>query len=313
MHKINEIKNTKLERAESIIDMLRNAKQAGGGLTIKELSKRLNVCSKTISRDLHNEIHMSVMRKGNTWYLRDSINTKNSDEVILLILDEMAKRVGDDFYSKAMPFLKRISFQMNNPIYACLNAEKLNQDDIAIFQTLESAINDKIEISFMYQKDSKTKKLFCVKPLKLAFFEGFWYLLAFDISKKNEIFKKFHIKNISEITLSKNTFEINEMIKERLESAHNVWFQLGKITKVQLLINSEVAKYFLRKPLPTQILKGKHTNGDLEIQIEISHEMEIIPLIFYYLPHIKVLSPKHLQDTIVSIMTEYLDSLEMIR
>lgn len=306
---MQNLQNAKLKREQEILTLLHNAKQVNKGYTIKHLSELLDVCRKTIARDF-DKLDNFVIRKGNTWYLRDNINSQNSDELILKILDEMARSVGGDFSSRAHDLLMRVISQVNNPIYANLNAEKLNIDDIKTFQTLESALNKKVEITFRYKKDSKNAKNFCVKPLKVAFFDGFWYLLAFDISGTKsgtkEVFKKFYIKDISDIVVSERVFEVSIKIQERLKSAHNVWFQLGKTTKVNLLIDKSVSKYFLRKPMPTQILKGKHTNGDLEIQIEISHEMEITPLIFYYLPHIKVLSPTHLQDKVISTLKEYL-------
>ncbi len=52
---------------------------------------------------------------------------------------------------------------------------------------LKIAIKEKKEIKFDYEKYN-----FYVKPLKLAFFDGFWYLLAFHIQKDKEIFKKKH-------------------------------------------------------------------------------------------------------------------------
>ncbi|MWV62603.1 WYL domain-containing protein [Helicobacter saguini] len=322
--------NSKARRHADIITNLDLAKKANSGLSIKSLSKILDVSSKTISRDLHECLNEFVERKGNTWYLKDSMDSKNDEELIIRILDEMAKGVGDEFHNKVQQFFRQFQAQINSPIYAHLNSEKLSNDDIKIFKILESAINKKIKISFSYTKvsndgvdfvldsqkrKSKSVKKFCVKPLKLAFFDGFWYLLAFDIESKKdsnitrEVFKKFYIKDINNIALLNETFELSNKLQKQLKNAHNVWFQLQEPINVNLLIDKIIVKYFLRKPLPTQIIKSRYTNGDLEIQIKITHEMEITPIIFYYLPHIKVLSPSHLQKYVKDKITKYLEYL----
>lgn len=70
-------------------------------------------------------------------------------------------------------------------------------------------------------------KLFQVKPLKLAFFSGFWYLLAFDM-KKRDIFKKFYLKNIQNITLTQESFQTDEILEARLRKVNSIWFSLDK-------------------------------------------------------------------------------------
>ncbi|MGX2971771.1 WYL domain-containing protein [Helicobacter sp. T3_23-1059] len=78
---------------------------------------------------------------------------------------------------------------------------------------------------------------------------------------------------------------------------------------IQLFINKEVAKYFLRKPLKGQQNLGINPDGSLEITLNITNKMEIIPLILYYIPHIKVLEPQHLRESIKEIVQQYLSEI----
>lgn len=41
---------------------------------------------------------------------------------------------------------------------------------------------------------------------------------------------------------------------------------------------------------------GEDSDGSIEIEIKITHNMEIKPLIYWYIPHIKVLEPQWLVD-----------------
>ena len=210
------------------------------------------------------------------------------------MLDNLAKSVGEIFYHKAHNLLSSISSRFSSPIFAHFSAEDLRENDLANFSLLESVINDKEQISFVFR--TKEYKL---EPLKLAFFEGFWYLLGFDITQsKTKIFKKFYLKDISHIVRLDTYFEITANIEQKLENANNVWFSLENPYPIQLLIEKEIAKYFLRKPLKGQRTLGTNPDGSLEITLNITNQMEIIPLILYYIPHIKVLEPQHLRESI---------------
>lgn len=101
------------------------------------------------------------------------------------------------------------------------------------------------------------------------------------------------------------------MLEERLKKANSIWFDLDKeLFDVHLLIDKEIMTYFERKPLKGQSVVGKDLDGSCEVIIPITHEMEIIPLIFWYLPHIKVLEPEWIADIIKDKTQCYLDSIQ---
>ena len=87
---------------------------------------------------------------------------------------------------------------------------------------------------------------FHVKPLKLAFFDGFWYLLALHIHNNKETFKKYHLKTIRNVQALNKTFEIPALVEERLKYANSVWFNLDEQFVVRLFIDKEIKKYFER-------------------------------------------------------------------
>lgn len=202
----------------------------------------------------------------------------------------MAKSGGKIFYSKAHSLLTQVSQQLEHPIFANINSETLDETNIEIFDTIEKSIKNKQQICFEYENYS-----FKVKPLKLAYFEGFWYLLALDV-KKEDTFKKFHLKTIKNITAINKSFEIPPIVEERLKHANSIWFNLNEPFSVRLFISKNVRKYFERKPLPSQMIMGEDSDGSIEIEIKITHNMEIKPLIYWYIPHIKVLEPQWLVD-----------------
>ncbi|MBF7069557.1 helix-turn-helix transcriptional regulator [Campylobacter volucris] len=298
------ISNPKLKRLEFLYEKLVKSKN---GLTIKELAEELNVNPKTIKRDMQGVLEeMGLVRNGRKWRIDTNKDYQNQDEKIILeVLDTMAKSAGDSFYTKAHPILSKLTQNINNPIYASLDTEKLEEKDLKNFQILEKAINTKTQIVFKYEN-----KLFQTKPLKLAFFNGFWYLLAFDM-KKREIFKKFYLKNIQNITLTQEHFQTDENLETKLQKANSIWFSLEKTFVVRLLIEEPIRKYFERKPLKSQIITGKDNDGSIEIELEINHEMEILPLVYYYMPYIKVLEPNFIADKVKEVVEQYLKQISI--
>ena len=299
---ITKQENSKFERINFIALKLRERPH-----TIKELTAMLGVTSKTIQRDLYDTLREDgAVKKGHYWSLNDedaSDGLDGDDRVVLNILDNVAKNMGSNFYSKAHVLLEQISQQLNHPILTNINNEKLSEDDLINFQTLEDAIREKVEITCTYNGFE-----FLVKPLKLALFEGFWYLLLLD-SKKGNKFKKFHLKSIKDIKHSGEKFELSSELDERVKAMNSAWANLEAPKTARLLLAPEVAKYFERKPHAKQRITGQDSDGSVEIEIEFTHIMEIKPLIYYYLPFIKVLEPKELADEVKKDVSEYLKEI----
>ena len=297
--------NTKYNRINHIYEMLKNNVH---GMTITELANQLDVSTKTIQRDLYEVLNeFGAIKEGRTWKINPKLtkdNLASNEKLILGILDEMAKGAGKVFYSKAHSLLSQVTQQLEHPIFANVNSEFLEEKNMILFEQMEKAIKQKVEIIFDYEKYQ-----FHVKPLKLAFFDGFWYLLALHIKDNKETFKKYHLKTIKNIQIQENTFEIPEIIEERLRYANSVWFNLDEQFPVKLFVDKNIRKYFERKPLRGQSITGEDKDGSIQIEIKITNEMEIIPLIFWYIPYIKVLEPQWLADMVKERVENYVKEI----
>src|SRR5574344_161339 len=245
--------STKYNRINQVYTMLKNNVN---GMTIAELAKELDVSTKTIQRDLYEVLSdLGAVKEGRTWKIdpklaNDDLNT--NERLILGILDEMAKGAGKIFYSKAHSLLTQITQQLEHPIFANVNGEYLEEKNIELFENIEKAIKETTEIKFDYEKYN-----FHVKPLKLAFFDDFWYLLALHIQNNKETFKKYHLKTIRNVQILNKTFEIPALVEERLKYANRVWFNLDEQFVVRLFIDKSIRKYFERKPLRGQSIIGE--------------------------------------------------------
>ena len=297
--------NSKYNRINQIYEILKNNTH---GMTITELSKELDVSTKTIQRDLYEVLNeFGAIKEGRTWKINPKLtkdNLASNEKLILGILDEMAKGAGKVFYSKAHSLLSQVTQQLEHPIFANVNSEFLEEKNMILFEQMEKAIKQKVEIIFDYEKYQ-----FHVKPLKLAFFDGFWYLLALHIGKKDEVFKKYHLKSIKNVQALEVNFEIPQIVEDRLRYANSVWFNLDEQFPVKLFLDKNIRKYFERKPLRGQSITGEDKDGSIQIEIKITNEMEIIPLIFWYIPYIKVLEPQWLADMVKERVENYVKEI----
>ena len=217
----------------------------------------------------------------------------------------MAKNAGSSFYGKAHSLLQQVSQQLEHPIFANVQSEALEESHIELFSKIEKAIKERITVSFTYKKHT-----FEIKPLKLAFFDGFWYVLTQDCNDKDK-FKKFHLKSITHLTMANQHFDLSSTLEERLKQANSIWFDLdAEVFDVHLLLDKQIMTYFERKPLKGQTIVGKDTDGSVEIIVPITHEMEIVPLVFWYIPYIKVLEPQWIADIVKNEIVKYTKSLE---
>lgn len=125
-----------------------------------------------------------------------------------------------------------------------------------------------------------------------------------------EKLKKFHLKSIKEIKILPSKFKIDESLENRIKSANSAWFDPEKSFIVRLWIDKVVKKYFGRKPLPNQQIMRENEDGSIEIEVQITHIMEIKPLIFYYLPRVKVIEPQSLADEILAEVEGYVRQIK---
>ena len=180
-------------------------------------------------------------------------------------------------------------------------SQSLDDSDLLNFDFIEKAITKRVELGFEYEN-----KAYQIKPFKLAYFGGFWYVLGFD--KKDELFKKFYFKAMKNLQSLERSFALDERVEKRLKNAHSVWFNLDEPFLVRLLIDKEVSKYFKRRHLIGATLY-EQDDGGLVLECEISHIMQIKPLIYEYIPHIRVIEPAWLNEALKKELSDFAKSL----
>ena len=210
--------------------------------------------------------------------------------------------IGGKFATTSHKLLSKIKNEDFNPIYTKLNMEDISDrfDDI---QIIEKAIRDKLELECNYKNDREGGFRANVQPLKIANYDGFWYLVAL----KDGYVQKYYIKTLSNIQLTATTFTVDENIEELLDNSINIWFKSNiEPFDVKIYADEIATKYFKRRALPTQEIETLGQDGTMEFVVKITDEMEIIPIVKYWLPHLRVLEPFWISEMIDKDLEVYL-------
>ncbi|MDF1878419.1 WYL domain-containing protein [Sulfurimonas sp. SAG-AH-194-C20] len=278
----------------------------GAALSVKELAEEFNVSTRTIQRDFNNNLaSFPIYQENKKWKMQDGFRVEKTksleDEIVLDIIEKITESIGGTFSTKAHKLLSKIKNEDFNPIYTKLNIEDIS-DRFSDIQTIETAIREKKELKCTYNDEKHTPYSVTIQALKIVNFEGFWYLVAL----KNSILKKYYFKNISQPVITDITFTTDTKLDTLLNESVSIWFQKDtEPFEVKLFANKHAAKFFKRRPLPTQRIIANNVDGTMEFSIKITHEMEILPIVKYWIPHLFVVEPAWIQEIIGDDLASY--------
>jgi len=283
----------------------------GEALSVKELALEFNVSDRTIQRDFNERLVSlyPIYQEKRRWKMQDGYKiqkAKSTEETIILdILDKMTDGLGVKFSHKAKKLLSKIKNDSFNPMYAKLNLEDISTS-IEELSLLENAINSKMVIKAQYNF-GEYKLSIKLKPLKIANFEGFWYLIALDA--RNDKFKKYHLKSLSDIKMLEDTFSISSDIEVSLDNAINIWFDIDSDAfEVILFLDKHAAKIIKRMPLSkSQRVLSEYKDGSCDISLMITHKREISSIVQYWIPHIKVVSPESIKQFVLKNCQKFIE------
>ncbi|MBL0709048.1 MAG: WYL domain-containing transcriptional regulator [Sulfurimonas sp.] len=286
----------------------------GEALSVKELAKEFNTSDRTIQRDFNERlVSFPIYQENKKWKMQDGFRVEKTksleDEIVLDIIEKITQSIGGKFSTKAHKLLSKIKNEDFNPIYTKLNIEDIS-DRFEDIQVLETAIKEKKEVRCSYDDERHDIYTATIQALKIVNFEGFWYLIGL----RDDILKKYYLKNISNPTITDTIFETDGELDTLLDESISVWFQRGvEPFEVRLFADKSCAKFFKRRPLPTQKVESLRADGSMEFGVKVTHEMEILPIIKYWIPHIFVIEPQWLKEIVKEDLESYMDKMSKIK
>ncbi len=273
----------------------------GHQLSIKELAADFGVSTRTISRDFD---------RLNTYLpLLQDIESKK----YYLDLNYLGKIAPKDIHNFAqlsginhlypsldMSFLRELLDSRAHQIYS---AKGYSFEDVSqfkeLFKVLGKAIQEQRQISFVYKGEPRL-----VQPYRLIHHHGSWYLAAV---RKNQL----RTYRISHIQLMQSPDEDSQFVPDPnivklVENDDSIWFGQDK-QEIILSIDSQVAFYFKQRSiLPEQQIVKELNDGGLLVSSKINHDMQLLPLIRFWIPHLKIVNPEGLQEELEIDLKKYL-------
>jgi len=290
-----------------------NKLDRGKRVYTRELAKEFNVSLRTVQRDIEllsmTGFPLISLEKGYYSFIKGfslkKIMLSKEEASLLSFLSDIARSLGENFESSFKDVLKKVLYSSNESAYYAKIPQGMQiKKDLPFIKELENAVKVCQKISVRYKSLAGKEKTYKICPLKIIFYEGFWYLLL-QIDEKDWVLK-FRLENIQEIEVLDEYFESPPNLKTMLDQSVNIWFSEKSDKKVVLKIDKDVAMFFKdRTYFPLQKIKKTNKDGSLIIESKISQYMEIIPTVFRWIPHIKVLKPEDLKLEIKKRISDY--------
>ncbi len=289
------------QRIAEIIALLHEGKI----LYIQDLADRYRTSPRTIQRDLNNadRITLPLERTKDGGY-----RLKGPSAPGKFGLSELQRFAHLTGVAESLPSLERTTLER----LLAPNAQpplEYRTDDFEnarafrhLFEFLEQAIAGNAVACFDYKNRARR-----VEPYRLIQNHGSWYLAALE-GDTLKLFRLSQIKNALPCP-RQSRFEPQPSVLLRIEESQGVWFASTKAsTCARLHIDPQTAAYFRsRALLPTQRIVRENGDGSLIVEATYQHLLQILPIIRYWIPHVRVLQPATLQDSLMDSLRQYFD------
>jgi predicted DNA-binding transcriptional regulator YafY len=196
-------------------------------------------------------------------------------------------------------------------LFVTLPFEKMDDKTFANhFKTLKTAVKNHEYKNITYNYLQK-ETLQNVKCLKIIYTDNNWYIA---VETKDEKLRLLRIAFIEDINYSNKMYYQKKVLEKYTHFFKHIQnaMSLNKPTKTAVLLASkDIAVYFkegMKKFFPSQKFIKTFEDGTVKFSIDYTNDMEILPFIKKWLPDIKILEPKELQEVYILSLKKMLSS-----
>lgn len=297
--------STYIDRVTHILKKLLN-KEA---ISTPVIADYFGVDRRTIHRDIKNRIQplfdkpIRYDKSTRTWRVDSDLLSNNFytvEELVLIgIIKNITKDINPKLHKKTKELFNELHKKVSDSIYKQATLEDLSTHQKE-FLTLQNAVDEHKHLLISY--NGKVRE---VLALKIVMLESYWYFIGFDI-QKNEA-RTYHLKSIESVKVLDQCFIPKQYpIIEKLDLAINAFFNPSQSIDVVLHLDKVAYGVINRKPLnPTQRTIQTFDDGSADIELTVTHFMEIIPTIQQWIPLIHVVEPPELEEQISENLKSY--------
>ena len=298
MQRDDSIHERLADRLANILTKLNMGYQLG----VKELAAEFGVSTRTISRDFDRlNTYLPLLQDDETkkYYLESNYLGKITPQDIRNFAQ--LSGISHLYPSLDMSFLRELLDSRAQQIYCAKGYSFEDASEFKeLFKVFGKAIQEQRQIGFVYKGEPRL-----VQPYRLIHHHGSWYLAAV---RKDQL-RTYRISHIQlmHATHEYPQFTPDQNIVKLVEDDDSIWFGQDK-QEIILSIDSHVAFYFKQRSiLPEQEIVKELNDGGLPVSSKINHDMQLLPLIRFWIPHVAIISPAHLQNELEVGLKEYLE------
>jgi predicted DNA-binding transcriptional regulator YafY len=286
-------------RLTTILQMLNQ----GERLYIDQLAEEFGVHRRTIQRDLNERFAFLPLEKVTGGYALDSaylgrLTFRDIERFASLAgLKGLFPALDTQFFRELFDSRLQDTLSIHGTSYENL---RHRLDD---FRLLQRAITEHRRVRFMYSKE-QNRKTVDIEPYRIINHNGIWYLAGMDANKP----KSYAFSKISSPEVLDTLFVPNVNVLKMLDQEDSIWLNEKK-TEVILTIAPPATIYFRRRKLiAQQIIEKELEDGGLIVSGKFAHPNQILPIVRYWLPHVRIVSPATWQSELEDELKSYLDS-----
>jgi predicted DNA-binding transcriptional regulator YafY len=269
----------------------------GEALVPAALAEEFGVTLRTIQRDLNERLNFLPFEKADGRY---RLHPSALGKLTLQDMRQFASMAGVQglFPDLSHQFLRELfdsriesAWLVKGPEYEDHSGRE------AVFAQLGQAITAHQGVSFVYSKaqldgqPAPAKTYAPVHPYKLVNHGGIWYLAAEHEGK----LKAFVLGKVYRLLVGADTFEPQAELLAMLQNEDSIWLNAKK-SEVVLKVAKEAAIYFERRKLVGgQVIEKHLEDGGLIVSAQVAHPNQILPIVRYWIPHVRIISPEGLQ------------------
>lgn len=284
-----------------LADILRRLNQ-GERFTAPQLAADYNVNLRTIQRDLNERFaYLQLAREGAVYYLEPYYLGKLNERDIRHFAT-LAGVVGM-FPSLENGFLRDL---LDSRVSAVYDVKGITYEDVSRYEkvmaVLKAAILQSRRVSGIY--DGKVRLL---EPYRLVQHHGRWYLAA--VAEGETTLKAFRLAKLDAVTMKEEAFLPEATLTEQAADEESVWF--GDKIEVVLTVDRQAAGHFRDRQLtPGQQVIKELEDGGLIVSSRVAHVNQILPIVRYWMPHVRVVSPVSVREACLESVRRYLGQVE---
>jgi predicted DNA-binding transcriptional regulator YafY len=267
----------------------------GETLNPQQLAQGYKVSVRSIQRDLNERLGVLPLKQEQGLYRLESfylgkLNLKDIKNFATLAgVSGLFPKLDTDFIRAILDTTISQAYDIKGQYHEDVSELK------PVFQLLQTAILQHQTVKFLYKGTEHH-----VEPYKLIHHRGCWYLAA----GHQGLLKAYKLALLQNLH-TQDIFTPNQALLTQVNQEESIWFGVKK-QEVILTVNKQVAAHFKRRPLiPAQQIVKELADGSLIVSSHISNELQILPIVRYWIPHIKILSPDSLREALQQSLKEF--------